>query len=205
MVFCRFGVILTIIIFLAMFNSSALAQGTFSPGMYFGGSFAKHRFKDSFDGLSLTGVVLKVGYDIAPFLAIEGHAGGTIKEHYFWYSQGQLIGEYDLRAEHAALYARLNWHLRNVTLYGLVGSAYYKVIVDDKVYDSYDVSYSSSESGLSYGLGIDLFGSRRAALSLNWMKLINEEDKYGDKMEVDAVYIGITYYLKPQKTTHPIK
>lgn len=196
-------------VFLVFFACNAVAE-TFSRGFYFSGGFAKHSISDfpihsEPEDFRLNGALFKVGYDIAPYFAVEGHAGLTAKGNYYWYNNlGQAVGEYDLQAEHGALYARANWRLKNVMLYGLLGYGYYNVVVDDKVVGNYDVSYSVRRDGFTFGVGMDLFGTRRGALSLNWLQLINEEDKYGDKLDVNAVYLGITYYLKPQKTSHPL-
>jgi hypothetical protein len=148
-------------------------------------------------------VVLKAGYDITNFLAIEGQVGGTIKESYSIYdNQGQEALGYDVRGEHAGIYARANWRLRNFTLYGLVGYSYYNLVEDFYLAGFVDESFNTDETGLSYGLGVDLFGSSRTALSINWMQLINEETEFDFTLDVSAAYIGITYYFTPQKTTH---
>lgn len=203
--FCRFISKPTTVVLFTLLATNAFGD-TFSRGLYFGGSFSKHRFADSFGNLSLTGAVFKAGYDIFPFFAIEGHAGATItSDNYEYDNGGQLIGEYNLSAEHGGIYARGNLRLMNVTIYGLLGYNAYTVIVNEKMYGNYDVSYSTNESGFSYGAGLDLFGAERTALSLNWMKMIDEEDEFGDRTNVNAVYLGITYYLKPQSTTHPLR
>jgi hypothetical protein len=174
--------------------------------MYFGGGFVRHNLKDvEFDG-SLNGGAVKIGYDIARFFAIEGHLGATIPEDYYRFNnQGRIIGDYSVRSEHAALYARGNWRLRNVILYGTIGYGYYGMVVNEKIEGQYDITYSSEQSGLTYGFGMDLFGSRRTALTLSWSKLINEESESDGKLDVDAVFLGITYYFKPQNTTHSLE
>jgi hypothetical protein len=151
----------------------------------------------------LKGVVLKAGYDITSFLAIEGQVGGTIKEGYSLYDdQGQEVFSYDVRGEHAGIYGRVNWRLRNFTLYGLVGYGYYSLVEDQYLDGFYDYTLTTDATGLSYGVGIDLFGSARTALSINWMQLIDEETEDYPIFDVSAAYIGITYYFTPQKTTH---
>ncbi|MCG6970318.1 MAG: outer membrane beta-barrel protein [Gammaproteobacteria bacterium] len=202
----KFKLRLTIIIFFILFAPNAFAQGSFSRGLYLGGSFTRHSLKDvEFDG-SLNGAVFKIGYDIASFFAIEGQIGGTIPEDYVIINeQGQIAGDYDVRSEHAGIFLRGNWRLRNVTLYGLLGYGYYNLIESEKIDGQSDVTYFTEESGLSYGIGVDLFGSRRTALSLNWMQLIKEETEFDFTLDVSSIYLGITYYFKPQKTTHALE
>lgn len=205
-----FKTILTIGILCSVFSSTTFAQSF--RGFYLGGSFTQHRVKETipfYDSLfipsdeRLKGVVLKAGYDINNFLAIEGHVGGTIKESYSLYNdQGQEGLGHDIRGEHAGLYGRVNWRLRNFTLYGLVGYGYYNLVEDFYLAGFIDQSFNTDATGLSYGVGVDLFGSSRTALSINWMQLINEETEFDFTLDVSAAYIGITYYFTPQKTTH---
>jgi hypothetical protein len=198
----HFKTTLTIGILLAVFSSTTFAQSF--RGFYLGGNFSQHRVKEIIPfGDRLKGVVLKAGYDITNFLAIEGQVGGTIKESYSLVDdQGQEVAGYDVRGENAGIYARANWRLRNITLYGLVGYGYYNLVEDFYFEGFMDESFTTDETGLSYGLGIDLFGSSRTAFSVSWMQLIDEETEFDFTLDVSAVYVGITYFFTPQKTTH---
>ena len=190
---------LIICILLTVFTSVSFAQGSSFQGGYIGGSFSNHKIKE-FDS-RLTGGVLKIGYDLASFFAIEGHGGMTIVE-----TEYGEFGYADNRAEHAGIYARLNWRLTNITLYGLVGYGYYKAKSEYTSYIDpiFDYSGDRDEQGLSYGIGLDLFGSARTAVSLNWMQLINEKDEeyIVEEFNAQAIYLGITHYFNPQKTNH---
>jgi|GEM_PF-1612313 len=193
---------LIVCVLLAVFTSVSIAQGTTYRGMYAGGSFTNHKGKGSDE--RLTGGVLKLGYDLVNFLAIEGHVGGTIVETIYSDPEYLDSGYTDVRSEHAGIYARLNWRLTNITLYGLVGYGYYKTKFDFIAYEDpfFDRSGENDEQGLSYGVGIDLFGSARTAVSINWMQLINEKDEFDNETNVQAIYLGITHYFNPQKTNH---
>ena len=193
----RFDLRIIIGILLTIFASTSFAQGTSFRGWYFGGGLINHQFKDQDE--RITGAVMKFGYDVTNFLAIEAHGGATIEETLY-----REEGSYKVRAEHAGIYARANWRLTNVTLYGLAGYGYYKAISDftSDTDSFYDGSAERKEKGLSYGIGLDLFGSRRTAASLSWMQLINEKDEFDSELNVQAIYLGITHYFKPQKTTH---
>lgn len=193
----HFKIKLIIGIILTIFTSTSFAQGSSFRGMYFGGSYSNQKIKDVDERFN--GGVIKVGYDLTNFLAIEGHGGLTIKETIVGSS-----GISEAHAEHAGIYARANWRLTNITLYGLVGYGYYKLMWDfTSSFDpNLDGTYEREESGLSYGLGLDLFGSGRTAVSLNLMQLVNEKDEFDVELNVQSIYLGITYYFNPQKTTH---
>jgi hypothetical protein len=188
---------LTLGIFLTIFTATSFAQGTSFRGMYFGGNFSNHDIKNVDE--RLIGAVIKVGYDLTNFLAIEAHGGATIEETIY-----KEEGFYEVRAEHAGIYARLNWRQTNSMIFGIVGYGYYKA------YSSFtsdfdpalDGSGEVEDNGLSYGIGVELFGSGRTSVSASWMQLINEKDEFDNELNVGALYIGITHYLNPQKTTH---
>ncbi len=191
---------LTIGILLVLFTSTSFAEGSSFRGMYFGGSFSSHKIKDL--GKRLYGADIKVGYDLTNFLAIEGQFGGTITEYFILVDELGPYADDDLRVERAGIYARANWRLTNITLFGLVGYGYYNVIDDIAYYDGSNETINTDESGLSYGLGIELFGSGRTALSVSWMQLIKEKVEYDFELNSQAVFLGITHYFNPQKTTH---
>lgn len=187
-------------ILLAILASTSFAQGSSFRGMYFGGSFSSHNIKDI--DKRLYGAMIRVGYDLTNFLAIEGHLGGTITEYFVLVDDIGPYADDDLRTEHAGIYARASWRLTNITLFGLVGYGYYNVVEDISYYDGFKETDKTDESGLSYGLGLELFGSGRTALSLSWMQLIKEKDEFDYELNTQAVFLGITHYFNPQKTTH---
>jgi hypothetical protein len=193
----RFFTKLTIGVLLAILTSTSFAEGSSFRGIYFGGGFSKHDIKDVDERLK--GAVIKVGYDLTNFLAIEAQGGATIEETIYGVS-----GFSDERAEHAGIYARLNWRSMNSILYGLIGYGYYKGYYKftSDIDPFFDSSGEREESGLSYGVGAELFGSGRTSVSASWMQLIKEKNEFDNELNVQAIYIGITHYFSPQKTTH---
>ena len=195
-------------IFLAFISSASFAElpPQSFKGFYLGGNVSKHQFNESFTNGSIVGAMLRVGYDFNSIFALEGHIGGTTAKSYILVDdQGQEIGDYNLRAAHAGVYGRANWRLLNVTLYGLLGIGYYSAIETISNNGPMDGTYKNEATGLSFGAGVDLFGGQQTALSLNWIQLINKDTDDGQKLHVNALYLGITYYFKPQKTNHPLE
>jgi hypothetical protein len=189
---------LTIGILLVCLTSTAFADPSFR-GAYFGGSFTRHDIEDVDERFN--GAVLKIGYDLTNFLGIEAHGGVTTEKTFLEATGSGLV---DVRMEHAGIYARLNWREKNSMLYALVGYGYYKIREDfTSSFDpADDALYETDLSGLSYGIGAELFGSGKTSVTANWMQLIKEKDEFDVEWNAQAVYIGITYYFTPQKTTH---
>ncbi|KPJ91270.1 MAG: hypothetical protein AMJ53_11995 [Gammaproteobacteria bacterium SG8_11] len=194
----RLNIIFTIGILSFFFTSSALASPSFR-GLYVGGSFARYDFKDIDERFN--GAVIKLGYDLTNFLGIEAHGGATTERTFLEATGAGLV---DVSSKHAGIYARLNWRSTNSMLYALVGYSYNKVQADfTSFFDpATNDSHEDNLSGLSYGIGAELFGSSRTSVTANWMQLIKEEDDSGFEWNVRSVYIGITHYFNTQKTTH---
>jgi hypothetical protein len=194
----RLNVKFSIGILLVFLTSTASASPSFR-GLYFGGSFARHDINDIDDRFN--GAVLKLGYDLTNFLGIEAHGGATAEQTFLEATGAGLV---DVQFQHAGIYARLNWRSTNSMLYALVGYSYYKIHEDFTSYsdpaDNY--SYDDNLSGLSYGIGAELFGSGRTSVTANIMQLVKEKDEFGFEWNVRTVYIGITHYFRTQKTTH---
>lgn len=204
----NFNFKLMIAFYLLVFSGVCVAEAIPQTyrGLYLGMHGSYDRISDT-DNANIVGGLFKIGYDINKFIGLEAHAGATTTKRYIVVDQqGQEIGDYKKRGRHVALYGRANWHFTNITLYGLLGVDYYRIIEDVNIPGSFSDKSSIGKTGLSYGVGVDLFGNSQTALSLNYMQLINK-DFYGDgdKTKVDAIHLGITYYFTLQKTNHPVK
>jgi len=173
-------------------------------GVYLGANVSRHHFENRFTDDYLVGGNFRAGYDFNRFIALEGQIGATTAKSYILVNDlGQNIGDYRLQGVHSGVYARANWRLVNVTLYALAGVGYYKANETISNTGYVDGTTKTDATGFSYGVGVDLFGGLQTALSLNWLQLINKDIGGGEKMRVDALYFGITYYFKPQKTNYP--
>lgn len=183
---------------LVLLTSSAFAGPSYR-GLYFGGSFTRLDIEDVDE--TFNGAVIKLGYDLTNFLGIEAHGGATAEQTYINETGTGLV---DAQFGHAGIYARLNWRATNSMLYALVGYSYFNV---NSNFTSYtdpadDRSYDDNLSGLSYGIGAELFGSPKTSVTANVMQLIKEKDEFGFEWNVRTVYIGITHYFNKQKTTY---
>jgi hypothetical protein len=189
---------LTIGILLVFVTSAAFAGPSFR-GLYFGGSFARHDIEDI--DQRFNGAVIKLGYDVTNFLGIEAHGGMTAEQRFL---DATGSGTVDVQFQHAGIYARLNWRETNSMLYALVGYSYYHIHENFTSFSdpATNGSYNENLSGLSYGIGAELFGSAKTSVTANVMQLIKENDEFGFEWNARTVYIGITHYFRTQKTTH---
>jgi hypothetical protein len=196
--YMRLNIKLTTGIVLFFLTSTAFAGPSFR-GLYFGGSFTRHDIKDIDERFN--GAMIKLGYDVTNFLGIEAHGGATTKQTF---SESSGAGTVDAQFQHAGIYARLNWRETNSMLYALVGYSYFKIHEDFTSFSNpaNNDTYDENLSGLSYGIGAELFGSGRTSVTANLMQLIKEKDEFGFEWNVLSAYIGITHYFRAQKTTH---
>lgn len=194
--------ILSIVFF--FFSTTCFANGVAPShkGFYLGGNYSQHDYDGGFFDDNLKGGVIRAGFDFTNYFGLEGQIGLTMTESYIAVDQGQDVGTSKQRAEHTGIYARFSWRLMNFNLYGLAGVGYYNRVEKNNA-PGYSVgTFETDEVGPSFGVGIDLFGSTRTALSLTWMKLINEGIGDGEELNISAMYLGITHYFKPQRTNH---
>ena len=183
---------------LVLLTSSAFAGPSYR-GLYFGGSFTRLDIEDIDERFN--GAMIKLGYDVTNFLGIEAHGGVTAKQTFV---DDTETGSVDAQFGHAGIYARLNWRSTNSMLYALLGYGYFQYNRDfsSSTDPAANNSKEGSLSGLSYGIGAELFGSARTSVTANVMQLIKEKDDLEYEWNARTVYIGITHYFNKQKTTY---
>ena len=84
----------------------------------------------------------------------------------------------------AGIYLRLFYRFDKTTLYLLGGAAF----VD--TYDNTSGGDEISESGVSYGVGLELFGNKNASVILEFLKLVDT-----DQTEMDSIGLGYRHYF----------
>lgn len=87
-------------------------------------------------------------------------------------------------------YLRAGKNFGDYKLYGLLGFG---------VTYSYDAKNKESESGGSYGLGLEVFGSKEVAITLEYLTVLNKSVDAGD-LTFDSLGIGYTYYFTEDKS-----
>ncbi|WP_455209177.1 outer membrane beta-barrel protein [Kaarinaea lacus] len=186
--------LLKIIIFTQVFISFSTAQAVETRDernqLYLGVNVGS--YLDLFEDNALGGTI-QVGYDLHKFLAIETHLG-LAYDSYEETAGGLTLSAKSL-ISHASVYLRGNLRFDTFTLFAVGGYTYlrndYELEITPPIPPFESRDDTTSESDISYGGGIDLYGNATTAVTFKWMRVID----MGDEGELDAWYIGITHYL----------
>lgn len=163
---------------LALFGTTAAyAVEDDSTNWYFGLSAASFDFEQKGAGgssFNTYGGIARLGYDLGNYLSVEGRMGFGGKDD---------DGTYRVEpARVAAAYVRLNLPIDKVKIYLLGGYG----AVTAKV-DLMGVDTSHDElTGASYGGGIELYGNRTTALTLEYVRYVEEQNYEDAAIGVDA-------------------
>jgi hypothetical protein len=124
------------------------------------------------------GYSVRLGYDFNNWLAVEGHyfAPDTFE------TTSSSINEdisYGLSA-----FARFNLRFTRTTLYALAG--YTQLTQKGSNLDTSDIGY---------GAGLDFYGTKDTALTIQFMKYYVSENASGNDTELTGVTFGFTHYF----------
>lgn len=157
-------------------SAPALAD---SSHMYIGLMAAS--FDSKYDMPDHDGGMLNFGMDLNNFLSLE-LAGGTSSTT----NTPILSSKIDYVA---SAFLRFNLRFDKITLYALSGYSDTQVTTTQA-----NLSIKTKETGISYGYGIDFFGSPDLALSVRRVEFF-ENDQDNIKSHLGATMFGITYYF----------
>ena len=148
------------------------------------GWYTGFMYSDSSEELDLNGggtrslnkghLKVKAGKTLREYLSVEGHLGMTT-------NTGDKRGRFTY-----GLYLRADKDFGRYRLYGLLGASGF--------YDYHDVEEDVSESGASWGAGVEIFGSKNVALSLEYLRMIDKSVDEGDYL-YDSLGVGFSYYF----------
>jgi hypothetical protein len=148
-------------------------SGTYAGAMY---SSSKLEAKASGSSASQSWghAKLKLGKIINDYVSVEGQLGMTTNSDT---NHGNLT---------VGIYARVGKDFGQYKLYGLAGLGGYHSYAD-----GFD---SVNESDFSYGVGLEIFGSKDTAITLEYVTIV---DKSVDDVDLtfDTLGLGFTYYF----------
>lgn len=160
---------------------------------YFGvGYFQQHTEFDTDAGPFTSNpdsFILKYGYTLFRNVAIEVHAGTSAKEV-------NETNDKSVATDYLfSVFARgeLPLPAQNITLYGLLGATRAKATYETEqsvLGIATPVSYSKEASGLSYGLGVELYGLPSTSFHIEWMKYLS-----ADEYISNGFVFGITHHF----------
>lgn len=175
------GVILACVIALPAWG----ADSDSDEPLYFGAAVSGALYRDDRSGVpdfNMAGGTLKIGYDIIPWVAIEAHAGSTIDDSAKY--NGKKV---EARLEwYASLYGRINLLTGNIRPYLLLG--YTRAKFDSNANGR--VALPNQVNDFSYGGGIELYGTRSTALSLEFIRVADKSN-----YRIDIASLGIVHHF----------
>lgn len=173
--------ILSSLVILACAPALAFADGdSFGPfhSGYVGTQYGEVTYKeDAVPGkFKLSGLVVRIGFDINQYLAVEGRVGGSVKSD----SNANM----NLDIDHMyGVYAVGTLHLNpQFEVYGAVGNTRGQASATGG-----GVSVTSSDTGLSYGAGIGWNIDDGATLSIEYMSYMKKSN-----FDAKAITIGLS-------------
>ena len=138
---------------------------------------------DEGDSFSMPGVMLTAGYEFTPRFSVEARLGSTGEDEGTAFGgtvpisfRINLLG--GVFAKYSWIYGQKQGWAR---FYGLLGGSYVAAQVEGQGETARD-----NDSGLGYGLGLDLFGSDRTAIVLEWVRYLQTDD-----YTIDAPMVGV--------------
>ncbi len=141
------------------------------PNLYWGVSVGDYKVDQREVGAGTEGATdlgFRLGYEFGKFLGIEGRAG---------LDSGGVGGNSD--ADYVGLFGRFNLPFEKTNVYLLLGASEVRVDGDSVDDDEYDP--------IAGGIGIELYGSERAAVTLEYMSY--SDDSYS------GLGIGFKYHF----------
>jgi hypothetical protein len=129
---------------------------------------------------------IKLGKELSDILAVEGQFGLTSSS-----DDKKAISIF-------GAYLRAGKDFGKVKIYGLLGFG--------SIYAYEDGFENVSESGGSYGVGIEIFGSKDLAITIEYIDLIDKSVDGGDPafgkgdLKFDITSIGFTYYFSEENS-----
>lgn len=187
-----FKIIICALFFISFSTAHAYETRDERNRLYLGLNAGSYQDIDINDDNTLGGTI-QLGYDLHKFFAIETHLGLTYTS--FEQTEGATTISASSLISHASVYLRGNARFDTFTLFAVGGYTYLRSDAEFEVnpptppFESYDDT--ETDSDISYGGGIDLYGNATTAVTFKWMRVID----LGDEGELDAWYIGVTHYL----------
>lgn len=140
-------------------------------------------YSDSYSDDEMSGTSYQYGYDFSNFISLE-----------FNYSAPDVTGDTASVLTVNSLSSvmmRFNHRYESINTYFMVGAA----LLD---YSVVSPASDESETGVSYGVGIELYGSKNTAISFTWTT--SEFEKDGSVAELDTTRIGLIHHFDFAKT-----
>ncbi|GHA85489.1 porin family protein [Modicisalibacter luteus] len=172
----------------AVFVSSSALADVQAGSSYAGGQYAWATYDESGTSIDVepAAIVARFGHFVVDNFALEGRVGTGIADDTVSVSGIDVEGEIDhLIGAYGVGYLPLGDS--PVSLYGLVGFTQGEATLSAP---GYGVEASESDSGFSYGVGIEGHFTRQISANLEYVSYLDKSD-----YEVTAVSLGMNYHF----------
>lgn len=144
---------------------------------------------ESYAFSEITGLTYKYGYDFSNTWGMEIQYGEATL------GNSTLITDFK---SYTSLLLRANQHYEKVTLFAVLGYAAADMTLNF-------ASSENSYTGASYGIGMDLWGTKQTAITVAWMRHVAVDstlDVVAQQVNaIDSVTLGITHHFDFAKST----
>lgn len=157
--------------------------------VYAGASLGQVQVKESPLSVDLNTFTAFAGYQVAPNFAVEARLGVGAGDD----SIGEVGADVDVSVNHQLqLLGKGNYDFNQVvSVYGLLGVAKTKYDMDFN-FDGITGSESISETGLTYGAGLELALAHNLTARLEYQVLPSVEEE-GSKSDARSMSVGLSY------------
>lgn len=171
----------------ALVSSNAVFAATNAGDVYAGASYSTVTAKEAPFSLDFGVLNGFAGYQLNDFLAVEGRVGVGIMDESIEVFDGAAV---DVGVDYTAQALLKGHYAFNdvVSAYGIVGVAKTKFSFSDDI-----ESDSSSDTGLTYGAGVQFALSGTSSLHLEYQKLPDMDMDDDASIGVSALTVGYTY------------
>ena len=167
-------------------NAHADKLTRFNFDRYAGGGLWSVKYSpDEGPDYSMVGAMIKAGYEIDRNLAVEAHLGLTESD-----SQNVFGDDVEVSLEVttlAGVFGRYSWlHEEQrgwARFYALLGFS----VVDVEARGQGNTG-NDSDTSVSFGVGMELFGSDHTAIALEWVRYIQKQD-----YTIETPMVGLVY------------
>lgn len=176
--------LLTVSLLLVSCGAAADRTTRFNYDRSFGGGLWSVKYSpDDGDSYSMPGLMVRGAYEVSRKFAVEAHLGTTEED-----TRDALGGTVPVSlrinllggvfAKGSLLYEQNKGWAR---VYGLLGVSFVEARAEAQGESAHD-----NDAGISYGVGLDLFGSDRTAIVLEWVRYLDTSD-----FKIETPMIGL--------------
>ena len=179
------------------FGPYATAAGPAATNHYFGASYYQNstEFTTGAGNIAadLDNFMFSYGWIFAPHLSIEARAGLSAEKSSDTATNGVTTSAVNDSMYGVFLRGSLPLSSQNITLYGLVGMSSASNTYTATTLTT-STSYSKTATGLSYGVGAELFGTPSTSFHVEWTKFLSATD-----FTSKGFVLGITHHFAMSK------